>query len=220
MRPGIEPRSPVPLANTLTTRPMSRLHIYIYIVQIRRTRHAGYCWRSRDKVISDILLWTSSHGRANAGRPAWTNIQQLCTYTGCSPEDLPEAMDDKEGWRERVRDIWADSAMMMMMIVLQNDLSCMGRKWKKATWILFKINFCYRKEKYFPFRSVILASLCSEDCMLSWSIQSWRFPLEFRSTPLVNASTMAAISWIKSSSSSIVCSLRLNSLAFRYLQRE
>ena len=25
--------------------------------------------------------------------------------TGCSPEDLPEAMNDKEKWRERVRDI-------------------------------------------------------------------------------------------------------------------
>ena len=22
--------------------------------------------------------------------------------TGCSPEDLPEAMDDREGWQERV----------------------------------------------------------------------------------------------------------------------
>ena len=27
----------------------------------------------------------------------------------CSPEDLPETMDDREGWRDRVRDIRADS---------------------------------------------------------------------------------------------------------------
>ena len=27
---------------------------------------------------------------------------------GCSPEDLAEAMNDREGWRERVRDICAD----------------------------------------------------------------------------------------------------------------
>ena len=26
----------------------------------------------------------------------------------CNPEDLPEAMNDREGWRERVRDICAD----------------------------------------------------------------------------------------------------------------
>ena len=42
-----------------------------------------------------------------AGRPAQTYIQQLCEDTGCNPEDLPEAMNDREEWRERVRDIRA-----------------------------------------------------------------------------------------------------------------
>ena len=77
-------------------------------IQIRRTRHAGHCWRSKDELISDVLLWTSSHGRARVGRPARTFIQQLCADTECSPEDLLEAVDDREGWRERVRDIRAD----------------------------------------------------------------------------------------------------------------
>ena len=27
-------------------------------IQVRRTRHAGHCWSSRDKLISDVLLWT------------------------------------------------------------------------------------------------------------------------------------------------------------------
>ena len=35
------------------------------------------------------------------------NIEQLCEDMGCSPEDLPEAMNDREKWRERVRDIRA-----------------------------------------------------------------------------------------------------------------
>ena len=74
-------------------------------IQVRRTRHAGHCWRSRDELISDVLLWTPTYGRAKAGRPAWTYIQQLCEDTGCSPEDLPKAMNDREKWRERVRDI-------------------------------------------------------------------------------------------------------------------
>ena len=39
-------------------------------IQVRRTIHAGHCWRSRDNLISDLLLWTPSHGRAKAGRPA------------------------------------------------------------------------------------------------------------------------------------------------------
>ena len=76
-------------------------------IQVRRTRHAGHCWRSKDELIIDVLLWTSAYGQAKAGRPAWTYIQQLCEDTGCSPEDLPEAMNDREKWRERVRDIRA-----------------------------------------------------------------------------------------------------------------
>ena len=80
-------------------------------IQVRRTRHAGHCWRSRDELISDVLLWTSSHGRAKAGQPDRTYIQQLWADTGCNPEDLPEAMDDREGWRERVMDNRADTAV-------------------------------------------------------------------------------------------------------------
>ena len=78
-------------------------------IQVRRTRHAGHCWRSRDKLISDVLLWTPTHARAKARRPARTYIHQLCEDTGCCPEDLPEAMNDREKWRERVRDIRATS---------------------------------------------------------------------------------------------------------------
>ena len=73
------------------------------------TRHAGHCWRSRDELISDVLLWTPTYSRAKAGRLARTFIQQLCEDTGCCPEDLPEAMNDREKWRDRVRDIRATS---------------------------------------------------------------------------------------------------------------
>ena len=39
-------------------------------IQVRWTRHAGHCWRSRDELIRDVLLWTPTHGRAKAGRTA------------------------------------------------------------------------------------------------------------------------------------------------------
>ena len=39
-------------------------------IQVRRTRHTGHCWRSKDELISDVLLWTPTYGRAKAGRPA------------------------------------------------------------------------------------------------------------------------------------------------------
>ena len=76
-------------------------------IQVRRTRYAGHCWRSKDELISDVLLWTPTYGQAKAGRPARTYIQQLCEDTGCNLEDLPEAMNNREKWQERVRDIRA-----------------------------------------------------------------------------------------------------------------
>ena len=54
-------------------------------IQVRRTRHAGHCWRSRDELMSDILLWSPSHGRAKTGRPARTYIQQFRADTGYDP---------------------------------------------------------------------------------------------------------------------------------------
>ena len=64
-----------------------------------------------DELIRDVLLWIPTHSRAKAGRPARTYIQQLCEDTGCCPEDLPRAMNDREEWRERVRDIRTTSAI-------------------------------------------------------------------------------------------------------------
>ena len=50
---------------------------------------------------------TSSHGRIKVGQPARSYIRQLSADTGYSLEDLPGAMDDREGWRERVWEIHA-----------------------------------------------------------------------------------------------------------------
>ena len=78
-------------------------------IQARRTRHAEHSWRSKDELVSDVLLWTPAYGQSKAGRPARTDIQQLCDDKGCNPEDLPEAMNNRETWRERVRNIRASS---------------------------------------------------------------------------------------------------------------
>ena len=47
-------------------------------IQVRQTGHVGHCWRSRNELISNVLLWIPAYGRAKAGRPAQTYIQQLC----------------------------------------------------------------------------------------------------------------------------------------------
>ena len=77
------------------------IYIYIYINEIQVKNIINLY------MLQKFLLFLYSHGWAKAGWPARTYIQRLCADTGCSPEDLPEAMDNKEGWRERVRDIRA-----------------------------------------------------------------------------------------------------------------
>ena len=81
----------------------------IKTIKVRQTRHAGHCWKSKDELISTICLWTPSHGWAKVGQPAGTYIQQLRAATWCSLEDLTGAMDDRDGWWERVREIHAGS---------------------------------------------------------------------------------------------------------------
>ena len=44
-------------------------------IQVRRTRHAGHCWRSRDELIRDLLLWRGYRVlwgyRVLSRKPAW-----------------------------------------------------------------------------------------------------------------------------------------------------
>ena len=73
-----------------------------------RRRNLNKWTRERENLlwcISDVLLGTPAYGQSKAGRPARTFIQQLCDDTGCNPEVLPKAMNDRETWRERVRNI-------------------------------------------------------------------------------------------------------------------
>ena len=104
-------------------------------IQVRRTRHTGHYWRSKYELISDVLLWTPAYGQAKAGRPARTYIQQLCEDTGCSPEDLPEAMNDREKRRERVRDIRASGTTW----------------WWWWWWCNFHKHFWFTKKPDYPY---------------------------------------------------------------------
>ena len=103
----------------------TRLQLYGHLppitktIQVRRTRHAGHCWRSKDELISDVLLWTPTHMDVQEwGRPARTYIQQLCEDTGCNSEDLPEAMNDREKWRENGQGYPRRRRDMMMIYII------------------------------------------------------------------------------------------------------
>ena len=75
-------------------------------IQARRTRHARHCWRSKDELISDVLLWTPAYGQAKVGRPARTYIR---TYIHVRIRDVALKICQRRWmkWRERVRDIHA-----------------------------------------------------------------------------------------------------------------
>ena len=103
-------------------------------IQAKRTKHAGHCWRSKDKLVSDVLLWTPAYAQSKAGQTARTYIQQLCDDTGCNPEDLPEVMNDRETWRERVRDIRASCTTWWWWKIFMN----MKKDLSKSKWGPFK----------------------------------------------------------------------------------
>ena len=107
-------------------------------IQARWTRHAGHCWRSKDEIVSDVLLRTPAYGQSKAGRPAWTFIQQLCDDKGCNPEDLLKAMNDRETKRERVRDIRA-SLTTWWWLLYQNCMSQLILPWCYLWYLYFCI---------------------------------------------------------------------------------
>ena len=93
-------------------------------IQIRGTRLARHCWRSKGGLIKNILLWTQSHGRAAVGHLARSYLQQLCTDTGCSLVESAKMTDDRGEWRGRVREIHAqgdDDEICLQIICVRQE---------------------------------------------------------------------------------------------------
>ena len=87
------------ILNQTWKKPLIKQQLYGHLppisktIQIRWTKHVGHIWRSKDKLIRDVLLWTPSYRRASVGWPTKTYLQQLCMDTGCSLEDLSDDTD-------------------------------------------------------------------------------------------------------------------------------
>ena len=52
------------------------------------------------ELISDILLWTPTHGHTSVDQPTKANIHQLFADTGYHLEDIPRVMDSMRESRE------------------------------------------------------------------------------------------------------------------------
>ena len=78
------------ILNKLWRQHLTKQHLYSHLppitktVKIRWIEHMGHCWRSKDELMSDVLLWTPSHGSAKAGRldrtsvPIWDVALRTC----------------------------------------------------------------------------------------------------------------------------------------------
>ena len=92
-----------------------------FIIQVRRTRHGRYFWGIKDEFKIDVLLSTPKHGRTSVCRPARTYQHQLCADIGCSLENLPEAMDDKDGNVPIIHRSRQESGKYMLAARLNDD---------------------------------------------------------------------------------------------------
>ena len=71
------------------------------VIKEIQAKYTGCCWKSKDELISDILLWTLSPGHTRFCRPAKNYIHQLCFNT----RRLAKAMDYRDGWWEKIKRI-------------------------------------------------------------------------------------------------------------------
>ena len=78
-------------------------------IRKQRVRFVGHCWRADNELAITVLLWQPQHGQRSHGRPAKTYIDQLVEDTECTLDELPNAMNDRDGWRKRVNECRASS---------------------------------------------------------------------------------------------------------------
>ena len=83
----------------------TKQQLYSHLPPISQTiqvRHVGHR-RIKDEIISDILLWSPTHGHTSVGQPAKIYIDQLCEDTACYREKWLKVTANKNRWRESKR---------------------------------------------------------------------------------------------------------------------
>ena len=96
----------------------------------------GHEWKIKDELISKVLQWT---------RKCWPtskNLHQLSADTWCSLEDIPRAIDDRDGWSKSVWEIHAvrlddddDDDDTKWNQLKQKKISTVRNKYRKTLFI-------------------------------------------------------------------------------------
>ena len=106
--------------------PPTKQQLYVHFPSIRcnnqitQTIRSRYNWIRKDKLLSDVILWTPAHGPACAGRQTRTYLYRLCVDTGCSLRELPWAMEREREWESQGNPCCQRELMMMMMMIIGN----------------------------------------------------------------------------------------------------
>ena len=135
-----------------------------------RVRHAGHCWRCKDKLISNILQWTPAYVHTYVGWIEKTFLHQLCTGIGGWLEELPKTMTERDGWWERGKGIcvvgptwWVWTTLLLVCLNFIYTLSSLICK------LLFfpnKTNYCFH---FCPlFVVVLLSYMLLINCVHVW----------------------------------------------------
>ena len=78
-------------------------------IRQQRLGFAGHCWRSKNELSSEVLLWEQSHRKRSRGRPRKTYVDQLIADTASTYEDLANLMDDRDRWKQLINESRASS---------------------------------------------------------------------------------------------------------------
>ena len=78
-----------------------RLPRFSTTIRKRRHRFSVHCWRSKNEVASDLVLWEPKHGKRSVGGQARTFVDLQEVDIGLPRDSLPVAMDDRVGWSKR-----------------------------------------------------------------------------------------------------------------------
>ena len=84
-------------------------------IQVKWTRHAGHCWRSKDKLFNDVLLWTPTYDQLEHTYSSYVRIRDVALKTcqkrwiigrsgerGSAIAVLAAHDDDDDGWTKKL----------------------------------------------------------------------------------------------------------------------
>lgn len=77
-------------------------------VREARIKFAGHGWKNRKSPQIHYFGHLRMDAPVSIGHPMTTYIDQLFDDTRCLPENLPDAMDDRNGWKVKGKNIRAN----------------------------------------------------------------------------------------------------------------